>query len=591
MQNNYFKPYISTIYILTTYIIVSFFTANLTHVDIANADDISLNISSKTKRVAVFAFDVISKEDNSFIGRGMGKMLCSRIASGNMIKVKCLDRLPSDYALDMGDPSMISKIAGLAEFNGVDYILTGTVTIAGDSVSSDARLIELINPERVKFVNATGVGLGDVMKQASAISEKVKLAITGKSSGADNLTSNQFAANTDNINAAAPNNLSAGAVTLPTNSLKGDRLGKGIFLPFSADSNLLNQKLDMEIRGVATADIDGDGLLDLAVMDKQNISFFNLSNSKSDSNSNKITIIKKGTYTGKYYNSNIAIDSIDANSNGRSELFITAIGKNNHLKSYIIELNQRGFEPILEDVDWYFRALSTFNKSANYHSNIELIGQQSGHDETFAGKIYSLNLSGNRVIKNGEIATPNLNKNFNLFGFAQLSEATTNSPNSLSSQKIAWFDRSGFLNIGDTQGRKEWKSPQSFGSTALFIEEHKGGDNLKERLYINSRIIAADIDNDGVCEIITVNNSDVAKGYLSGFRKFNKGQIQIMKWSNGSMIDVWSGSSVAGYISDFNLIDINNDGYPELIYSAVGDSGFMNKSHSTIFVDKILTSQ
>ncbi|MBF0231295.1 MAG: hypothetical protein HQK63_17155, partial [Desulfamplus sp.] len=109
MQNNYFKPYISTIYILTTYIIVSFFTANLTHVDIANADDISLNISSKTKRVAVFAFDVISKEDNSFIGRGMGKMLCSRIASGNMIKVKCLDSLPSDYALDMGDPSMFSK--------------------------------------------------------------------------------------------------------------------------------------------------------------------------------------------------------------------------------------------------------------------------------------------------------------------------------------------------------------------------------------------------------------------------------------------------------------------------------------------------
>ncbi|MBF0301683.1 MAG: VCBS repeat-containing protein [Desulfamplus sp.] len=533
------------------------------------------------KTVAVFAFEVISKEDNSFIGKGMGKMLCSRIGSDNTIQVKCMDGLPSAYGLDLSGSSMAGKTAGIAQLNGVDYILAGTVTIAGDSVSSDARLIEVLRPEQVKFINASGTGVDDIMNHASAISEKVQFAITGNTTQTQ--MDSQAIQSTSPIHPMAgafkksseqPTTLQNKGVISPLNVSKKEIERTSAISSFHS-SILLNRKFDMEIRGIATSDIDGDARLDMVVMDDHAISFFSFENNN---------LVKKSEYSSPYYNKNISIDALDLNGNGRSELFITSLGKNNYLKSYIIEWNGREFETIIKDVEWYFRVVA-------FNGKYSLAGQQRGHDEIFLGSIYALDLSGNKIIKNGQIGVEK--GNFDIFSFAPISASAfmTNKVGSTIANHpyIIWFDRSGFLNLGDERGAREWKSPQSFGSTAMFIEQDKGRDNLKERVYINSRIFTGDIDNDGIAEIITASNSDMAKGYLSGYRKFNQGNIQVMAWKDGSMVDIWKGNPATGYISDFNIMDMDGDSYPELIYSVVTDTGIvMNSSHSTIFIEKIV---
>lgn len=419
------------------------------------------------------------------------------------------------------------------------------------------------------------------MQHALAISEKVRAAITGNSGKMAN-----DAVDRGSITGVPIHQMTGafkngqGASTLQNKGAAPLQVGtegirKDSAILSSSSSILMNRKLDMEIRGIATSDIDGDGKLDMVVMDDHTISFFIFNNNN---------LLKTGEYKGPHYNKNISIDALDANGNGRAELFITSFGKNSYLKSYIIEWNGRGFEPLVKDAEWYFRVVAFDGKS-------QLIGQQRGHDEVFSGAIYSLDLSGNKIVRREKMATGN----FEIFGFTPVYSADVKTKNSAdvgNARYITWFDRSGFLNLGDGRGGREWKSGESLGSTAIFVEQDKGRDNLKERVYVNNRVVAEDIDNDGITEIITVNNSDVAKGYLSGYRKFNHGNIQIMAWKNGSMVDIWKGNPATGYISDFNVMDMDGDSYPEIIYSVVMDTGIViNKAHSTIFIEKIVDRQ
>ncbi len=526
----------------------------------------TLEADSKVKTIAVFPFEVIAKEDTSFIGKGMGRMLCSRIGSDDAIQVKCMDRLPSAYGLDLGGSSMAGKTAGVTELNGVDYILLGSVTIAGTSVSSDAKLVDILRPEQVKFISAAGMGVGDIMQQASTISEKVRAAITGNSGKIGNEESSRAIMNSHFAEQPLQDKIPAAPLKVITEQIQP--VAATAISSFGS-STLLIQKLDMEIRGIATSDIDGDGKLDMAVMDNHRISFFTFANN---------TLVKQGVYDGKYYNSNISIDAFDTNGNGKNELFVTSIGKNNYLKSYIIEWNGREFKPLAEDSEWYFKVVA-------FHGKDRLIGQQRGHDEVFGSAIYQLEFSGNKIIQQEKIAAGN----FAIFGFSPLQKKKSGNSNIMESDSCLWFDKSGFLNLGDARGIIEWKSGQSLGSTALFIEQDKGRDNLKERTYINNRVVTGDINSDGVVEIITVSNSDVAKGYLSGYKKFNQGNIQVMAWKNGLIDDLWKGNPVTGYISDFNVIDMDGDTYPEIVYSVVMDKGVvMSNANSTVFIEKIV---
>ena len=126
-----------------------------------------------TSCVAVFPFAVISREDQSFIGRGMARMMCTRVGQGHGIVVICLDRPMGRFRLPM-DRTLMDAVSASPELKGSDFLLTGNVIIAGGGVSTDARLVEVSTAKAALQIHETGTGLVDVVRQASVIAEAVE---------------------------------------------------------------------------------------------------------------------------------------------------------------------------------------------------------------------------------------------------------------------------------------------------------------------------------------------------------------------------------------------------------------------------------
>ena len=66
-----------------------------------------------------------------------------------------------------------------------------------------------------------------------------------------------------------------------------------------------------------------------------------------------------------------------------------------------------------------------------------------------------------------------------------------------------------------------------------------------------------------------VKNSEVGGGTFGRYKKFKEGRIDIMAWNGISMAPVFQTTPVQGWISDFDIADLDGDGEDELIVSAV----------------------
>ena len=122
-------------------------------------------------------------------------------------------------------------------------------------------------------------------------------------------------------------------------------------------------------------------------------------------------------------------------------------------------------------------------------------------------------------------------------------------------------------------GKFSWTSRQRYGGTNNFYETYKKQDPLFRRDYIPSRIfitgrlIARDLDGDGVYEVIVTKNN--TSSFFEKAKTIDMGEVYNLVWEDNSFITNWKTREIEGYIADFQIKDADNDGTEELVVVVV----------------------
>ncbi len=537
-----------------SFILILTVAAVLTSVNTAFSAD-------KISKVLILPFNIHSEKDLSFLQKGIGEMLSTRLAFENRV-ITAGKGDPKIAAEKL--PAAIDEKAALifGEKTGADYVLFGSLTVFGDSISTDAKFYDVQKKSQLVVINEFGSSQGDVIYHINVFAARINETVFGRKTVSSQAPAKQI----------AQQQPSGGDRSTDSRKNPEELWSKESGIKMSYDeapvasgepaaSLWKSKKFETKLKAIAVGDVDGDGKIETVFADDHNIFIYRQFGGKFE----KIKEIN-----GKSYLFYKGIDVADINGNKKAEIFVTAINDSGRIISFVLEWDGKDFRKIKDDEDWHYRVLDLPSRGGKV-----LFGQKGGYAGIFSQNIYELKwVNGDYISTNSEP----LLQGINVYGFSYGDVLNSGQ------EMILAFNSNEYLRLLDTNGNEEWSSSEPYGGSSSYLEPSAEIEAAKKtrsdpdpraqnRLYLPQRIIVADLDKDGKKEVLVVKNIDTSGGVFSRIRIFKSGYFESLSWDNVGLSPKWRTRKFSGYISDYALGDIDNDGTDELVFLLVTQTG------------------
>jgi TolB-like protein len=493
--------------------------------------------ADKEKTILVIPFQINSAEPLDFLKKGIDQMLATRLAEPGRSRVV-----------------FASDAQHAREFDA-DYIVEGTILIFGDQVSTDVKLIEAGSGTVALSVNQTGSQKGDVIKHIDQFTQNVRDHLWGAGAAAVPVVPNVPAPPiSTTVKDAAPPTVNQAPPTAASPAAT-QQIWRGPFMDISIDS-------------LQVADIDNDGKNEILVLADNVVKIYRREGDRlvpiAETKIDAINITC------------LFVDAIDLDKDGPKEVCITAVNEQHtRAASLVYRVENMQLVRLLGPVNYLLRVVDTADGPI-------LLGQKTRGEDSQVLKtpVVELRLEqgGQRLVAEG--------KNFafadNVFGIA-FGDFMHNG-----TETIAVLGLSGIISLYSPAGEALYKGSDEYGGSTAYVA-YKGMRYTKEdgykldRIFLQQRLFAADLDRDGKTELIAVKNSDSAKKLLSYTRVYRKSRIDELLWNELGFVVQEQGQSLSGYISDYCIGDTNVDGKQELVFTVVSSAKLFKKKRSQIF--------
>jgi TolB-like protein len=512
--------------------------------------------AAEPKRVAVLPFKMNAEKDLSFLRNGIFDMLSSRLSEPD--KVQVLSRAEVEEAVEKeigpAETGTIDEVAA-RRIGGqlmADYVLYGSLTMFGNSLSIDAKMLDVAGTQPPVTAFSQSSDMGDVIPKIDQFAAEINTKVFGRQA---------LAAAPVAVPAAPRTEAQPDSRAHPEKLLQGGAVAGG-GAPVSPFIQRKEQVLESAsfwkspnynyfISGVAVGDVDGDGLNETVIASPAGIIIYRIENGV-------FTQVKRLDKVEDRYH--LSLDVADINGNGRAEIFVTALNRfKNAVTSFVVESDGTDYAVIAKDEPWYFRVTDTPARGK------VLLGQQNRRNNPYGGDIFEMQWDGGAYVPQNAIKTPS---GVNVLGVA-LGDVLNDG-----SETLVACNSDNNIEIITSGGDSLWKGSDKFGgSVQYFSGEKTDQGQIENPIYLPMRILVRNRSGEnGQSQVVVANNRE-ATGMRWNRREFTEAAIEALSWEAASLRNDWSTRKMSRFFSDIQIADFDNDGRDELLASLIIKSG------------------
>ena len=507
---------------------------------------LSVCAAEPPKKVLVLPFKINAPQDLTYIQEGLLDMLGSRLSWEG--KVVVLDKLLAKKAFESAQGEFNSRSAReTGRELGADYILFGSLTMIGKSVSLDASMISQTGDKPPLSLNSQAKNLDGVVPQINSFAEQINSEVFQR---APDRIDTEKQASTPSYR-RHPDSL---LKTTPQKTGAVPSTGFSV----SEEGFWRSPSLSIAVTAVDVGDIDGDKTMEVVYTSSNKVFVAKVEQER---------LIQITVFSGQKTDNFISLDVADINGNGRAEIFV-----NNHpgsgLSSYILEWENNSLTTLVKDSSWYYRII-------NLPTGPILIGQEGSFDKIFYGPVRKMTAIGSRYVPGEALNLPQ--KKINALNFA-----VARFPGE-DKEVLMLIDDQRQLRILELSGTPLWETDEEFGGSMVAIppsgnDSQAIGEPESKPYYIPPRILVTGTNgNNGTEVLIARAKQSSFSNFLPNMRRLKPGSVYSLSYNHLSLKENWRTPELSGYPVDYQVKDINNDGSPELVIALVfktGDSIF-----------------
>ena len=562
-----------------------------------------LSLWAKEKpTVAVLPFSVHSAENIDYIQQGIMDMLSSRISANEQITVvsreKVLDAIKSIKTKDFS-PSDINAIG--KKLNS-DFVVGGSITKIGNSISIDGKLIDIAASKTPVDIFAQSQGMDDVITKISDFAQRINQFVMG--TPATSMTP-ATAAVSPLLPAGSQGKTTAG--TSEAQIIAGIKSGrKGTFTgsvnpdfisgaqPLEKKGFWMSLKYPTEFRGMDIGDVNGDGLNEIVTIDSNNVYIF-------QKKGNDMVLLQK--IKGISYDKYVGVDLFSLTGTSHKDIIVSNVfasaseGKaQNAVQSFILTWKDGKYVKVADKLPWLFRVVGN-------SGNPILLGQElsaSANNPSQMSPPFETPIN-EMVWRNGTVAEGKkmrIPKGLCLYGLTidDLGEGKNKIIALNAYDHLYVYEETDKLlaNVDTFMGGKEilYKSEEVYGggNTALNMYGQDPGGVTEAsafNLYLNPRILTYDINKTGKREVFIARNDSPGGRLLQNVKLFTSTEFCDLYWDSLGLSENWRTKKLSGYAADYQIKDVDNDGEDEIVIALVTSAGSMTNRTSVIIAYKL----
>jgi TolB-like protein len=509
--------------------------------------------------VAILPFDVNAQEKLDYLRDGLQEMLASRLGASDGVTVLSRDQVRK--ALPEGARVSPETARAAAAKMGASHVLYGSLTLVGNSLSLDARLVDAGGASKSFY--AEGQGLEALIPKVTEISSQIVSALTGvapvRPAAAPKATPNAPAPPAAPAAPAAPQGLNVpqapavvGIITA-TAATAAPAAPAPVTSPAEAVIKLNDEKggpwrsrtLPFDVVGLAVADVDGDGRQEVVLLDARHVYVYRIERGDA---------VELQSWEAPRSWDCKAIDAADLNGDGRAEIYVTAI-VNHKSASFVLEENGGKLAKVIDGVPYYLRVIDYPGEGK------VLIGQEMDRDAAFRPGIYRMRRSGAKL-EQGEILTSNVK--FDVFNILPLSHEGKVDYLAVQSDEL--------LHLW-AEGKDDWRSQDCYAGSRNYVEMQSRtfsqDDNVRE--YLPQRLLALE----GGRFVGAVVSTGGVSRWLATYKHYSGGELRLLTRNPQGLAVAWTSPGIDAYIADIAAGDVDGDGQQEWV-AAVSMKGSWN---------------